>query len=176
MRSEANKALVEQFLRELGTRTSSHGRVYLTGGGTAVIEGWRVSTIDVDLKAVPEPEGFFEAIATLKDELNINVELAAPDDFIPPLPGWQERSPFIGRHGKLDFHHYDLYSQALAKIERSHARDLDDVAALFERNLVDRETLLALFKSIEPEIIRYPAIDPAAFRAAVLAACVPAER
>jgi hypothetical protein len=44
-----------------------------------VLVGWRGTTIDVDLKMSPEPEGAFEAIAALKDELDINVELAAPD-------------------------------------------------------------------------------------------------
>lgn len=43
-------------------------------------------TIDVDLKADPEPSGFFEAIAILKDELSVNIELANPSDFIPELP------------------------------------------------------------------------------------------
>jgi hypothetical protein len=57
-----------------------------------------------------------------------NIELAAPDDFIPPLPGWEEWSIFIARRGKIDFYHYDLYAQALAKIERGHARDLADGA------------------------------------------------
>ena len=30
-----------------------------------------------------------------KDTLDVNVELAAPDQFIPALPGWRERSEFI---------------------------------------------------------------------------------
>jgi hypothetical protein len=29
-------------------------RVYLTGGSTAVIEGWRETTIDVDLRFEPD--------------------------------------------------------------------------------------------------------------------------
>jgi hypothetical protein len=32
-----------------------HGRIYLTGGATALLYGWRSTTIDVDLKANPEP-------------------------------------------------------------------------------------------------------------------------
>ena len=62
----------------------------------------------------------FEAIALLQDELDLNVELTVPDQFVPPLPGWRERSPFIARYGEVDFYHYDFYGQALAKIERSH--------------------------------------------------------
>ena len=97
----------------------------------------------------------------------LNIELACPSDFIPELPGWRERSKFIARHGALDFYHYDPYSQALAKIERGHARDLADVDAMLRAGMVDKELLLALFRDIEPLLIRYPALDPAGFRTSV---------
>ena len=61
----------------------SPGRVYLTGGATAVLHGWREMTIDIDLKADPQPAGFFEAIAHVKESESVNVELASTDDFIP---------------------------------------------------------------------------------------------
>ena len=173
MRGETNREKLKRFMEALGRRVGSAGRVYLTGGGTAVLEGWRETTIDIDLKAVPEPSGFFEAIAELKDLIDLNVELAAPDEFIPELPGWQERSLFVTRHGQVDFFHYDLYSQALAKIERSHARDLSDVRAMLERGLIARDRLWALFLEIEPKLLRFPAIEPAAFRASVVAVCQP---
>jgi hypothetical protein len=60
--------------------------------------------------------------------------------------------------------HYDLYAQALAKLERGHALDLTDVRELLTRGLVDRDRARELFKAIEPELYRYPAIDPRAFR------------
>ncbi len=173
MRQEADREKIERFMAELGQRVRSEGRIYLTGGGTAVLEGWRGMTIDLDLKALPEPAGLFEAIAALKDSLELNIELASPDDFIPPLPGWQERSLFIRRVGKVDFFHYDPYAQALSKIERRHARDLQDVKAMIARGLVARDTLWRLFEAVEARLIRYPAIEPAAFRAAVRAVCRP---
>jgi len=95
------------------------------------------------------------------------VELASPADFIPALPGWEERSPFIAREGRLSFHHYDFYSQALAKIERGHARDKADVAEMLARGLVEPGRLRALFEAILPRLDRYPAIDPASFRNAL---------
>ena len=55
------------------------------GDASAVLIAWRETTVDVDLKLAPEPNGVFAAIADAKAMLNINVELAAPDDFIPPL-------------------------------------------------------------------------------------------
>ena len=110
-------------------------------------------------------------IARLKEELNLNVELASPNDFIPALPGWEQRSIFIARHGQVDFFHYDLYSQALSKLERSHTRDLSDVRAMTERGVVDRDRLWELFERIEPNLIRYPAIDTVGFRRRVLVFC-----
>lgn len=169
MRGETDRAKIGAFMTALARRVKGPGRIYFTGGGTAVLHGWRDTTIDLDLKAEPEPAGFFEAIAALKDEMDLNIELASPDDFLPPLPGWKERSIFIARHGDLDFYHYDPYAQALAKIERGHARDLEDVQALLARQLILPERLLELFQSVEPDLIRYPAIDPFFLRAAVLA-------
>lgn len=155
----------------LGKAVSGPGRIYLTGGATAVLYDWRQSTIDIDMKADPEPAGLFEAIVRLKETLAINIELAAPDDFIPALPGWRERSLFITRSGELDFLHYDPYAQVLSKVERGHARDLQDVEAMLRLGLVTRERLRELFDTIEPQLLRYPAIVPAAFRADVLAVC-----
>jgi hypothetical protein len=150
-----------------GERVTGPGCIYLTGGATAVLHGWRQMTIDVDLKPDPEPRGCFEAIAALKDELDLNVELASPADFLPELPGWRERSLFIGRLGFLDFRHYDLYSQALAKVERRHARDLADVQAMRSRGLIEDRRLETLFEQIEPQLIRFPSVSAAALRAAL---------
>lgn len=171
MRSETDKLKLAAFMVALGKATTGPGRIYLTGGATAVWHGWRAMTIDIDLKPDPEPAGFFEALAQLKNVLDINIELAAPDEFIPPLPGWRERSLFIERQGLIDFYHYDAYSQALAKIQRGHPRDLDDVTAMIKAGLVRLEQLPQWFAEIEPQLLRFPAIDPAAFRAAVSEFC-----
>ena len=171
MRSETDRAKLESFMMALSYQVRGEGRIYLTGGATALLHGWRTMTIDVDLKPDPEPPGLFEAIARLKDELDINVELAAPDQFIPKLPGWRERSQFIVRHGQLEFFHYDFYSQALAKLQRAHDRDLDDVHSMVRDGLVERGRLREFFEEISPRLIRYPAIDPGAFRQRVLDFC-----
>lgn len=166
--SDAEK--VRALMRRLGEEAQGPGRVYLVGGASAVLIGWRDMTVDVDLKLAPEPLGAFSAIARAKEALNMNVELAAPDDFIPPLPGWQERSSHIARQGLVDFFHYDFHAQALAKIERGHAQDLRDVKAMRRLNLVDAQRLVEFFDAIEPNLIRYPAIDAACFRDKVLKA------
>ncbi|HYC58913.1 MAG TPA: DUF6036 family nucleotidyltransferase [Thermoanaerobaculia bacterium] len=169
MREPVNADRLRRFMRELAVRSRASGRVYLTGGASAVLFDWRKSTVDIDITIIPEDDRVLRVIPELKEALHVNVELASPAHFIPPLPGWEERSPFIAREGTLSFHHYDFYSQCLAKIERGHRKDQQDVAAMLRSGLVEARRLLALFDQIEPELYRYPAIDPARFRSAVLA-------
>jgi hypothetical protein len=171
MRPPIQLQKLETLMAAMGRRVKSAGRIYLTGGATALLHGWRHMTVDVDLKADPEPAGFFEAIALLKDELAVNIELASPSDFIPELPNWRERSLFIARHGLTDFYHYDPYSQALSKLERGHTRDLTDVDAMLHDDLIRRDLLFQLFLNIEPMLIRYPSLDPKTFRTVVAEFC-----
>jgi hypothetical protein len=159
MRSATTKDRIERLMSRLGSSVTSEGCIYFTGGVSAVLMGWREMTIDVDLKAEPEPRGFFESLPRLKEELDINIELAAPDQFVPALPGWKSRSPYIVRHGLLDYHHYDFYGQALSKVERDHPRDRMDVACMIRDGLVVPERLIELFNEVEPLLIRYPSID-----------------
>ncbi len=166
MRELVNKDRVLAFMKALGRDAKVQARVYLVGGASAVLTGWRQSTIDIDLKIIPD-DAIFEAIPRLKKELQINLEIASPDHFIPPLPEWEERSPFIGQEGKISFFHFDFYSQALAKIERGFAQDLEDVDAMIRAELISSGHALDLFDAIESELIRYPAIDPKGFRDAV---------
>lgn len=167
MRQPVTATRVEEFMKALGSGVSSPVRIFLVGGATAVLLGWRDSTIDIDLKAVPEPNELLRQFSILKEKLEINIELAAPDDFIPELPGWEERSQFVRQVGRLTFLHYDFYAQALAKIERGHDSDQRDVKEMIERNLVDPKRLLDLFCQIEGDIHKYPALDAASFRRAV---------
>ncbi len=171
MRAETDKAKLLAFMSALGARVRSEGAIYLTGGATALLHNWRSMTIDIDIKPDPEPAGLFEAIALLKEELDINVEIASPDHFIPPLPGWRERSLFIAQHGQLRFFHYDPYGQALSKLQRRHDRDLRDVESMLRSGLIAVQRLKEFFVQIEPGLIRYPAVDAKSFRAVVLQFC-----
>jgi hypothetical protein len=176
MRRLADLERIRAFMDAVGRAAKDEIRVYFTGGATAVLSGWRLSTIDVDILMVPEDDRVFRVLPELKESLELNIELASPADFIPEVPGWQDRSPAIERRGKVSFHHYDLYAQALAKIERGHAQDEADVQEMIGRGAVDRERLMQHFEKIEPQLYRFPAIDPASFRRAVLHVCRPEER
>jgi hypothetical protein len=166
MRRVADAARIRKLMGALSEETEQETRIYFTGGASAVLLGWRTTTIDVDLRIVPESDRLLRAIPTLKETLELNVELASPADFIPAIPGWEERSRFIEKLRRLSFFHYDFYSQALAKIERGHAQDIGDVKHMLAGGLVEPGRALGYLDEIEPLLYRFPAIDPAAFRRA----------
>jgi Nucleotidyltransferase of unknown function (DUF6036) len=158
----------EGRLRELARRLAKHARtpttIYVTGGASAVLEGWRASTVDVDVRFDPDTDTLLRELPAIKDSLGINIELASPPDFIPELPGWQQRSPLVFQEGNVQIRHFDFYSQALSKIERGFTQDLEDVTNMLASKLITSERLSELYNAIEPELYRYPAIEPAAFR------------
>jgi hypothetical protein len=102
MREEVNAQRIELFMKKLGNAARQAARVYLVGGSTAVLLGWRQSTIDVDIKLVPEAN---------------SILMAVPE--------------------------------------------------LFASRLIKPDRLIQLFSDIEPQLYRYPAIDPPSFRRAV---------
>lgn len=165
MRQPLTEPRLRELFEKLGDYGKGPGRIYITGGATAVFFGWRATTIDVDLKLDPEPRGVFEAIALLKDEMDVNIELASPDQFVPPLRGWRERSRWIASKGEIDFYHYDFYGQALSKIERGFKKDWADVEAMVAGDLVDPSLLLERFTEIESDFVKFPAIDLESLRA-----------
>lgn len=167
MRELVDADRLRAFMRALGAAARNEATVYLTGGATAVLVGWRATTIDVDIKLEPEADELYRAIAELKNQLGVNVELASPVEFIPVPAGWEERSPFVAREGKVTFRHFDPVAQALSKLERGQGRDLADVRALVEHGLVEAAALRAAFEQIAPDLYRFPAIDEAAFRSRV---------
>ncbi|HET7434347.1 MAG TPA: DUF6036 family nucleotidyltransferase [Thermoanaerobaculia bacterium] len=167
MRRVIDRDRLLQFIHDVGRDARTEATIYLTGGATALLFGWRATTIDIDMKIDPETSDILRALPELKERYEINVELAAPEHFIPALPQWRERSLFIERAGRVTFRHYDFYSQALSKLERGHARDTTDVDAMVAAGVVEPAELLRLYEAIEPELYRYPAISPATFRRTV---------
>lgn len=167
MRELADAERIARIARELGRVVAPGTRMYLTGGATAVLEGWRASTVDIDVRFEPDSEQALRRIAQLKEEVSVNVELASPLDFLPALPEWRARSRFRLREGNLEVFDFDPYSQALSKLQRGFELDLADVDAMVGAGLVDPTTLLALFDEIEEELFRFPAVDPPTLREAV---------
>jgi hypothetical protein len=166
---------LREVLDALGRACRGPGIAYLTGGATALLEGWRSATVDLDLKLDPEPEGVFAAIARIKEELDVNVELASPDDFLPQLADWREQSPLVGRFGPLEVRHYDLRAQALAKLARGFERDVADVVAMLERQLVTCDALHSALAQMEPRLERFPRVSGRELERRLAEVCAPAE-
>jgi hypothetical protein len=53
MREKVSAEAVERFMIALGHAGRSSARIYFVGGVSAVLLGWRETTIDIDLKLVP---------------------------------------------------------------------------------------------------------------------------
>ena len=141
-------------------------RVFVVGGGTAVAQGWRESTIDVDLYA--DDEAVFRDIQRIKETEQLNVEFARPEHFVPPLAGVTDRHVFIATFGGVSFFHYDPYSQAFSKIVRGFRRDLQDAHHFIDGGMVDGARLRELVDAIpESAFGRYPALSRAAILDAV---------
>ncbi|MBE9032419.1 hypothetical protein IQ266_22025 [filamentous cyanobacterium LEGE 11480] len=167
MRQNVDPQKIERLMEILGRKAQGSGAIYFTGGASALLVGWRDSTVDVDIRLDPEPPGIFQAIAKIKQDLNINIELASPQDFLPPLPGWRDRSRFIAQQGQITFYHYDFTAQALAKLSRGFDRDLNDVQAMYEQQLFSLADLREGFAAIAPELMRFPALDADVLRCRV---------
>jgi hypothetical protein len=153
-REPATREHVERFLRELGRRFRGAGRFYLVGGTQMVYAGFRRQTEDVDymIQLEGDHQEFVSAVRSLIRELKLSVEPAHPGDFIPLPSGWEERSRYVGRYGRLDVFTFDPISTVLAKIERGASRDIEDALALVGRGLVHIPELSAAFEEIIPRL------------------------
>lgn len=155
MRPPIDRLRVHYFLVKLGMAFRHPGRLYLVGGATLVYEGLREQSLDIDIdyEVTPEHEAEFSRVITvLKEELQINVELASPGHFIPLPAGWKDRARHVGRFGLVDVFHFDLYSTALSKIERGREGDYQDVLAMLRGGQIELEPLRHAFANILPRL------------------------
>ncbi len=67
----------------------------------------------------------------------MNVELARPEHFVPPLAGAADRHVFIATFGAVSFFHYDPYSQLLSKVVRGFRRDIEDAQRFVASGMVE---------------------------------------
>lgn len=154
-RARVTADMLREFMRSVRCSTP----IYLCGGASAVLLGWRATTRNIDL--MTDDDHALRAIAEVKARFNIVVKLASPAHFVPELLEWQERS--IAIDGV--FLHFDFYTQCLAKLERDHDIDRHDVSAMVRDGFVDPKRLVALFNAAS--LLRYPAIHAPALRARV---------
>ena len=160
MREQVTRERMVLLMKELARRAPRRGayRVYFVGGGTAVYLGWRRSSIDVDLYS--DREVVFRDIQEIKERLNINIEFARPEDFVPPLPRTAGRHVFIDTVGAITFCHYDPYAQLFSKVARGFQRDLEDAREFIRSGLVDPRKLRSLLATIpNSAFAKYPSLS-----------------
>lgn len=160
MRKELTRERLLLLMKELARtapRRGSHS-VYLVGGGTAVHLGWRQSSIDADLFS--ERDEVFRDIQGIKERLNMNIEFARPENFVPPLTGSADRHVFIDKVGSINFFHYDPYAQLLSKVVRGFQRDLDDARDFLRSGMVEPERFKSLVREIpDSAYAKYPSLS-----------------
>jgi hypothetical protein len=140
--------------------------VYVVGGGSAVLMGWRETSVDADLYS--DRDEVFREIQDIKEQLDVNVEFARPEQFVPALPGADKRHVLIRTTGSVEFYHYDPYSQVFSKLVRGFERDLADARHFVEAGLVEAEQLRALIASIpKSAYAKYPNLSAKAVQQAV---------
>ena len=157
MRPPIDRLRVHYFLVKLGIEFHYPARLYLVGGTTLVYEGLRQQSLDIDIsyEVADEHEAeFSRVIRRLKEDMQINIELASPGDFIPLPAGWKERAKFVGRFGQVDVFHFDLYSTALSKIERGREGDYEDILAMLRSEQINMVELESAFANILPRVER----------------------
>jgi hypothetical protein len=71
MRRVAQREDIEHFITALGREATNPTRLYFTGGATAVLLGWRASTIDVDIHILPEDDRLLRTLPELKESLEL---------------------------------------------------------------------------------------------------------
>ena len=168
MRSPLTREGLQDLMREIARRAPGGRsfRVFLVGGGTAVHAGWRASTIDADLYS--DQEEVFRDIQAIKERLQLNVEFARPEDFVPALAGSEGRHIPIERIGNVSFYHYDPYAQLLSKVIRGFEKDVQDAESFLTSGMVDAERFRSLVHEIpEAAYARYPALSQRAVLDAV---------
>ena len=83
MRQKVTAPRLHDFIKALGSAATTPVRIFLVGGATAVLLGWRESTIDVDIKrdsdirdvqemtqrGLIEPKRLLELFSSIEDQL-----------------------------------------------------------------------------------------------------------
>lgn len=170
MRAEMTRDRMLALMHELARTAPRRGahRVYFVGGGTALWLEWRRASIDVDVYS--EDDAVFRDIQGIKERLNINVEFARPEDFVPALKGSADRHVFIDTVGTIGFFHYDPCAQLLSKIVRGFRQDMEDARRFVSSGMVDPVRFRNLVKSIpDSAYARYPSLSRDGVEAAVTA-------
>ena len=166
MRQRTDRARLNRFLRELGRRIRRPVRFYLAGGRVWIDLGLRESTLDIDYVADADDPAVLgeleQAVRSLKDELDINVEPAGPGDFLPIPASVLGRSRFVGQFGQVSVYYYHLPSLVIAKAARGLEQDLVDAERLLRAGEVNWSAVEATWRDVRASPTGWLRHDPSA--------------
>jgi hypothetical protein len=143
------------FLQHLGKSYQHTGTIYLVGGSSLLLVTSKASTFDIDLQfsiPVEYHAEFIECIHRISREMQIPIEQASPDEFIPLPAGYENRHRYIGRYGNLEVFHFDFYSVALGKLNRGTEKDFSDIAQMIQAGVIRLPELETYFQEILPKL------------------------
>ena len=95
---------------------------------------------------------FIECIRSISREMQIQVEQASPDEFLPLPSGYENRHRYIGRYGNLEVFHFDFYSVALGKLNRGTEKDFSDVTQMVQVGVIRFSELEGYLQEILPKL------------------------
>ena|SRR3989304_7429171 len=95
---------------------------------------------------------FIECIRSISREMQIPVEQASPDEFLPLPSGYENRHRYIGRYGNLEVFHFDFYSVALGKLNRGTEKDFSDVTQMVQVGVIRFSELEGYLQEILPKL------------------------
>lgn len=78
MREKVDRDRLEKFLHAFASEADRQVRVFLTGGATAVLRGWRDSTVDIDLRLIPDNDRMLRRKLIAPDQLKEFFEAIVP--------------------------------------------------------------------------------------------------
>ena len=133
---------LNRFLNELGNRCPEPADLYIFGGSGVLLLGGGRNTGDVDFTLnAAHPEAVRTLIATVADELSLDLEESIPAEFMPLPIGAEDRHRLIGHFGLMTAYILDPYSIAVMKIDRSFKSDLQDVLFLIRAGIIELDRL-----------------------------------
>jgi hypothetical protein len=137
--------MVQQFLRELGSRLAQPAKVTI-GGSIALILAGALSRHTEDIDIVDEVPGEIRREHDLLRELSQRYGLQLTHFQSHYLPGgWESRVRSIGAFGRLRVFIVDTYDIFLGKLFSARDKDRDDLRMLWPA--MDQERLAELLRS-----------------------------
>ncbi len=87
MREKVSAERVERFMKAIGRAGKKNARIYFVGGATAVLLGWRETTIDVDVKILPEIDRVTSSSSSSQGRSSIECRTRLAGRFHPAITG-----------------------------------------------------------------------------------------